>query len=59
MVNLHQAIAVKYWLESLSRDSETSLEDHREKLLDEALEGFMDNVFGRDKSQGSSWTSLS
>lgn len=52
------AIAVKYWLESLSRDSETSLEDHKGKLLDEALVDFMDNVFGTDRSKSNSWASL-
>lgn len=52
------SIAVKYWLDSLSRDQDRALEDHRTQLLDDELSRFMDNVFGTQGSSNPSWASL-
>ena len=49
------AIAVKYWTEALSRDTEQALQSHREMLLQEDLRGFMDNVFGYDNKSDDMW----
>ena len=40
------AIAVKYWLDSLSRDTQKALYDHQEELLQRDLERFMEHAFG-------------
>ena len=52
------SIAVKYWLDALSRDQDRALEDHRTQLLDDELSRFMDNVFGTQGSNNPSWASL-
>ena len=38
------AIACKYWSEAMARDADTALEDHKEQMLKEELERFMDHV---------------
>jgi hypothetical protein len=40
------AIAVKYWLDSLSKDTEAALNNHREELMKYELERFMSHAFG-------------
>lgn len=40
------AIAVKYWLDALSRDTQKALYDHQEELLQRDLERFMEHAFG-------------
>lgn len=45
------AIAVKYWTDALSRDTEAALQSHREQLLMDELRSFEDNVFGRQLSE--------
>ena len=43
------AIAVKYWTDALSRDTEQALQSHREQMLMDELRSFEDNVFGREQ----------
>jgi hypothetical protein len=42
------AMAVAYWIEALSRDEERALEEHREDLMDEELNTFMEHVLGKN-----------
>ena len=43
------AIGVNYWVESMSRDEATALEDYRENLLQEELNTFLEHVLGGDR----------
>ena len=38
------AIAVNYWVEVMDRDAEMALEDHKNYMLDQALEEFMESA---------------
>lgn len=40
------AIAVKYWVEYMSRDTDKAAEEHRQTLLDQELEKFMQHAVG-------------
>lgn len=51
-------IAVRYWLESLSKDTEESLNTYKQELLDKELENFMGHVFNVGEEEPSnSWAS--
>jgi hypothetical protein len=52
------AIAVKYWTEALSRDTEAALQSHREQLLMDELRSFEENVFGMTMTEDV-WVSMS
>jgi len=41
------SIAVAYWIEQMSVDSDRALDDHRQRLLKTDLERFMSNALGR------------
>lgn len=41
------AMAVAYWVEQMSKDIQSSIKEHRDKLMDEELEKFMGQVFGQ------------
>lgn len=49
------AMGVNYWTEVLGTDQEKSLMDHRERLLDEELERFMEHTIGR-QPKNPNWT---
>jgi hypothetical protein len=51
------SMAIAYWVESMARDEKHAVEDHRSRLLDEALRSFMDGVLGSTPS-GNSWVKL-
>jgi hypothetical protein len=44
------AIAVKYWVDQMDKDTSNTLEEHREQLLMEELERFSESVFGMNNS---------
>lgn len=44
------AMAVAYWIEALERDEKVALKEHREELLNQELERFMEHVVGYNKS---------
>ena len=48
------AIAANYWVEVMDRDQVLSYKQHKEQLLDEELERFMETAIGR-KPEGDSW----
>ena len=48
------AIAANYWVEVMDRDQVLSYNQHKEQLLDEELERFMETAIGR-KPEGDSW----
>ena len=48
------AIAANYWVEVMDRDQVLSYKQHKEQLLDEELERFMETAIGR-KPKGDSW----
>lgn len=56
------AMAVGYWVESMARDSEQAADEHREEMLRQELEGFINNVvnFGHSEetADGYRWFSL-
>ncbi|MBK8666789.1 MAG: hypothetical protein IPN21_12995 [Burkholderiales bacterium] len=41
------AIAVKYWQESMARDQEKAVENHRDGELMDTLKNFMRNALGK------------
>jgi hypothetical protein len=51
------SMAVAYWVESMARDEKHAVEDHKARLLDDALKNFMDGVLGSTPS-GNSWVKL-
>lgn len=51
------AIAVKYWTEALSRDTEAALQSYREQLLMDELRSFEENVFGMTVTEDT-WVSM-
>ena len=48
------AIAANYWVEVMDRDQVLSYNQHKEQLLDEELDRFMETAIGR-KPEGDSW----
>ena len=40
-------MAAKYWVDRLDRDQQLSYNQHKEELLDQELERFMENSIGR------------
>mgnify|MGYP003319937082 FL=1 len=51
------SIAVNYWVETLDRDIQDAVRDHKRELLDRELEKFMQSSVGR-KPQSENWISL-
>jgi len=48
--------AVAYWVEQMAQDADSKTEEHREKLLNEELAKFKDNVMGfSDQSSDDLW----
>jgi len=45
------AIAVAYWVEQMAIDSENQLQDHREQLLKQDLEKFLEGTFGHSQTK--------
>lgn len=41
----------------MSRDTETALSNHREEMLKQSLDKFMENVFGQEQ-KGDLWVDL-
>ena len=50
-------MAVAYFLESLSRDTQQAVQDHKEAQLDAELERFMNHALGGKSSVGRPWAS--
>ena len=44
-------MAAKYWVDRLDRDQQLSYNQHKEELLDQELEKFMENNIGRTPSK--------
>lgn len=51
------SIAVAYWVETMDRDIEEAVQDHKNTLLDEELERFMETAVGR-KPKSDNWLNL-
>lgn len=49
-------MACGYWRDFLSRDSDTELKRHKERLFDDELQKFLDNIPGA-RNHGPRWTS--
>jgi len=49
------AIGVNYWTEYLDNDQETALDEHRDMLLQQELDNFMESATGRNKQPAASW----
>lgn len=50
------SMAVQYWVEHMSRDTEKAAEEHKEALRDKMLADFMDHVIGVKKDpRGTVW----
>jgi hypothetical protein len=45
------AMAAKYWVDRLDRDQQLSYNQHKEELLDQELEKFMENNIGRTQTK--------
>ena len=45
------AIAANYWVERMDRDQILSFNQHKEELLDQELEQFMESTIGRKPSK--------
>ena len=45
------AMAAKYWVDRIDRDQTLSYNQHKEELLDQELERFMENNIGRKQSK--------
>lgn len=48
--------AVNYWVESMARDIDKAVDQHRQKLLDADLKRFMDHALGRKTSHVLGWS---
>ena len=48
------SIAVAYWVEQMAVDSETQLNDHRDRLLKQDLEKFLEGTLG-NRQKGKLW----
>ena len=51
------AIAVAYWVETMDRDIFQAVADHKQDLLDQELEKFMEGTIGRTQRKDN-WTNL-
>ena len=51
------SIAVAYWIETMDRDIEDAVKDHKAHLLDEELDKFMEAAVGR-KPKKDNWISI-
>jgi hypothetical protein len=49
------AIGCAYWIEHMSRDTEQAAAEHKEKLLDEELAKFAEQVLGWNGNSGGTW----
>jgi hypothetical protein len=49
--------AVAYWVEQMGRDQELVMNQHREEMLQQELERFMDNVLGHTSREEVFWGS--
>ena len=49
------AIAVAYWIEYLAVDTDRQLQDHKDRLLKDSLEKFIDNALGNRGTRGDQW----
>jgi len=49
------AIAVNYWTEQMSRDTDDAIKTHHEERLNNDLEKFVDSALGRSRRRGLSW----
>ena len=45
------AMAAKYWVDRIDRDQTLSYNQHKEELLDQELERFMENNIGRTQTK--------
>ncbi len=52
------AIACKYWIEALERDSDLALRDHKDELLRQELDRFMDSAGQLDRPKSDLWVSV-
>ena len=51
------SIAVAYWIDTMDRDIETAVNDHKSDMLDEELERFMEAAVGRQPKKDN-WTNV-
>tara|TARA_R110000868_G_scaffold286261_2_gene546708 strand:+ start:1051 stop:2712 length:1662 start_codon:yes stop_codon:yes gene_type:complete len=51
------SIAVAYWIETLDRDINQAVNDHRQELLDIELDKFLETAIGK-KTNSDNWTNL-
>ena len=51
------SIAVGYWVETMDRDTQQAVHDHKEELLNKELEKFMESSIGRSPKRDS-WINL-
>ena len=51
------SIAVGYWVETMDRDTQQAVHDHKEELLNKELEKFMESSIGRSPKRDS-WLNL-
>ena len=49
------AIACKYWSEAMARDADTALADHKEEMLQNELERFMENASFQGEIKQDTW----
>lgn len=49
--------ACRYWVDAMARDEQIAIEDYKDRILEQELEGFLDHVIGRDRFEPkrSSW----
>ena len=52
------AIACKYWIEALERDSDLALRDHKDELLRQELDRFMDSAGQLDRPKSDLWVTV-
>ena len=51
------SIAVAYWIDTMDRDIEAAVNDHKSDMLDEELERFMEAAVGRQPKKDN-WTNV-
>ena len=51
------SIAVAYWIETMDRDIDMAVQDHKNELLEEELDRFMEASIGK-KRNTDNWTNL-
>jgi hypothetical protein len=52
------AMGVAYWLEAMGRSQENLIEEHREQMLQQELDNFMDHVFDFQHKRQDTWVSI-